>query len=82
MDRSSSRARRVLRLLLGAVAVLAVAAAGSVVAVYLLFLRDLPDFQSLEDQAVTLRDRETMAQIRVPIADLPSVTRDKLEHSW
>ena len=30
------------------------------------------DFQSLEDQAATIRDRDTMAQVRVPIAELPS----------
>ncbi len=30
------------------------------------------DFQSLEDQAVTIRDRDTMAQVRVPIEELPS----------
>jgi len=29
------------------------------------------DFQSLEDQAVTIRDRDTMEQVRVPIEDLP-----------
>jgi glycyl-tRNA synthetase len=28
------------------------------------------DFQSLEDQAVTIRDRDTMTQDRVPIAEL------------
>ncbi|MDB5076832.1 MAG: glyQS, partial [Chloroflexi bacterium] len=30
------------------------------------------DFQSLEDQAVTIRDRDSMTQRRVPIADLAS----------
>jgi glycyl-tRNA synthetase len=30
------------------------------------------DFQSLEDKAVTIRDRDTMTQRRVPIADLAS----------
>ncbi len=29
------------------------------------------DFQTLEDQTVTLRDRDTMTQIRLAIADLP-----------
>ncbi|MHB0868406.1 MAG: glycine--tRNA ligase [Chloroflexota bacterium] len=29
------------------------------------------DFQSLEDHAVTIRDRDTMSQVRVPIAELP-----------
>ncbi|CAB4822806.1 unannotated protein [freshwater metagenome] len=28
------------------------------------------DFDSLEDNAVTIRDRDTTAQVRVPIADL------------
>jgi len=28
------------------------------------------DFDSLEDQAVTVRDRDTMAQERVPLAEL------------
>ena len=28
------------------------------------------DFDSLDDNAVTIRDRDTMKQIRVPIADL------------
>ena len=30
------------------------------------------DFESLEDRAVTIRDRDTMAQVRVPIEELPS----------
>jgi glycyl-tRNA synthetase len=29
------------------------------------------DFQSLEDQAVTIRERDSMEQVRVPIQDLP-----------
>ncbi len=40
------------------------------------------DFDSLEDKRVTLRDRDTMAQLRVPIADLPAVLTDRLEHGW
>jgi glycyl-tRNA synthetase len=28
------------------------------------------DFDSLEDHAVTIRERDTTAQVRVPIADL------------
>ena len=28
------------------------------------------DFDSLEDRAVTVRDRDTTEQVRVPIADL------------
>ena len=37
------------------------------------------DFDSLEDQAVTIRDRDTMEQTRVPIAELVNVLREKLE---
>ena len=40
------------------------------------------DFQSLEDKRVTIRDRDTMTQIRAPIADLVGILRDKLEHGW
>jgi len=38
------------------------------------------DFQSLEDQAVTIRHRDTMAQIRVPIAELVPTLREQLEN--
>lgn len=37
------------------------------------------DFDSLEDQAVTVRDRDTMEQIRVPIADLRATVLDRLQ---
>ena len=37
------------------------------------------DFESLEDRAVTIRDRDSMAQVRVPIADLRGWFEDKLE---
>ena len=40
------------------------------------------DFDTLEDQRVTIRDRDTMHQSRIPIADLVPVLRDKLEHGW
>ena len=40
------------------------------------------DFQSLEDMGVTIRDRDTMQQIRVPIAGLVYILKDKLEHGW
>ena len=40
------------------------------------------DFQSLEDKRVTIRDRDSMSQIRVPIADLIYILKDKLEHGW
>ncbi len=36
------------------------------------------DFDSLEDQAVTIRDRDEMSQIRVPIANLVDTLREKL----
>ncbi|MCL5074580.1 MAG: glycine--tRNA ligase [Chloroflexi bacterium] len=39
------------------------------------------DFQTLEDQAVTIRDRDTMAQIRVPIAELKQILAAKLAES-
>lgn len=38
------------------------------------------DFDSLEDKKVTVRDRDTMAQERVAIADLENYFRDKLEY--
>jgi glycyl-tRNA synthetase len=37
------------------------------------------DFESLEDQAVTIRDRDSMAQVRVPIAELRGWFEDKLD---
>ena len=40
------------------------------------------DFQTLEDKRVTIRDRDTMQQIRVPIANLVYILKDKLEHGW
>ncbi|MFQ5814451.1 MAG: glycine--tRNA ligase, partial [Anaerolineae bacterium] len=40
------------------------------------------DFQSLEDQAVTIRDRDTMQQVRVPIAQVASVLRNTLAQGW
>ena len=36
------------------------------------------DFQSLEDQTVTVRDRDTMAQERIAIADLQPYLRERL----
>ncbi|MEW6034295.1 MAG: glycine--tRNA ligase [Chloroflexota bacterium] len=36
------------------------------------------DFQSLEDHQVTIRERDTMTQIRVPIAELKQVLGSKL----
>jgi glycyl-tRNA synthetase len=40
------------------------------------------DFDSLEDQRVTIRDRDTMHQIRVPIGDLVGILQDKMTHGW
>ena len=37
------------------------------------------DFDSEEDGAVTVRDRDTMEQERVKIADLPAYFADKFE---
>jgi len=36
------------------------------------------DFQSPEDQAVTVRERDTMAQVRLPVAELVPYLREKL----
>jgi glycyl-tRNA synthetase len=36
------------------------------------------DFDSLEDLAVTIRDRDTTEQVRVPIADLLATVGDRL----
>ncbi len=40
------------------------------------------DFETLEDHRVTIRDRDTMHQVRVSIGDLVSILQDKLEHGW
>jgi glycyl-tRNA synthetase len=36
------------------------------------------DFESLEDSAVTVRDRDTTAQERIPIADVPAYLREQI----
>ncbi len=36
------------------------------------------DFDSLEDKAVTVRDRDTMEQVRIPVAELSKYLWDKL----
>ncbi len=36
------------------------------------------DFQSLEDKQVTIRDRDSMGQVRIPIADLKSTLQGRL----
>ena len=40
------------------------------------------DFDTLEDKQVTIRERDTMEQIRVPIAGLIGILQDKLQHGW
>ncbi len=40
------------------------------------------DFDTLDDQAVTIRDRDTMAQERIPISRLLAVLQDRYEHGW
>ena len=40
------------------------------------------DFDSLEDHQVTIRDRDTMHQSRVPVAELVATLQDKVEHGW
>jgi glycyl-tRNA synthetase len=37
------------------------------------------DFESLEDRAVTVRERDTMSQVRLPIADLAGHLRERLK---
>ncbi|MBO5200025.1 MAG: glycine--tRNA ligase, partial [Clostridia bacterium] len=37
------------------------------------------DFESLEDKAVTVRDRDTMEQVRVPIAELNAYIASKIK---
>ena len=40
------------------------------------------DFDTLEDHGVTIRERDSMHQMRIPIAQLANVLSDKLEHGW
>ena len=40
------------------------------------------DFDTLDDHQVTIRDRDTMNQSRIPIAELVNVLKDRLEHGW
>ena len=35
------------------------------------------DFETLDDDAVTVRDRDTMEQVRIPIDGLVDLVRDK-----
>jgi glycyl-tRNA synthetase len=39
------------------------------------------DFDTLEDQAVTIRERDSMEQVRVPIAGLVAALRERLDRS-
>ena len=40
------------------------------------------DFDTIDDNQVTIRDRDTMHQARVPISELVDILKDKLEHAW
>ena len=40
------------------------------------------DFDTLDDHAVTIRDRDTMSQQRIPIGRLLDVLQDRYEHGW
>jgi glycyl-tRNA synthetase len=37
------------------------------------------DFQSIEDRQVTIRDRDSMQQVRLPIADIRGWLQDRLD---
>ena len=41
-------------------------------------VRDAVDFDSLEDKAVTIRDRDSTEQVRVPIESLLSELTDRI----
>ncbi len=40
------------------------------------------DFDTIDDQAVTIRDRDTMAQERIPVSRLLDVLQDRYDHGW
>ena len=40
------------------------------------------DFDTIDDSQVTIRDRDTMHQARVPVSELVDILKDKLEHAW
>ncbi|MBA2637526.1 MAG: glycine--tRNA ligase [Solirubrobacterales bacterium] len=40
------------------------------------------DHESLEDRTVTVRERDSLAQERVPVADLPGVLAARIEGEW
>ena len=40
------------------------------------------DFDTTDDDQVTIRDRDSMHQSRVPVSELVDILKDKLEHAW
>jgi len=40
------------------------------------------DFDSIDDHQVTVRDRDSMHQDRVPITGLVGILQDKVDHGW
>ena len=40
------------------------------------------DFDTIDDNQVTIRDRDSMHQSRVPVSELVEILKDKLEHAW
>ena len=40
------------------------------------------DFDTIDDDQVTIRDRDTMHQARVPVSELVAILKDKIEHAW
>ncbi len=40
------------------------------------------DFDTLDDHAVTVRDRDTMTQERIPVSRLLETLQDRYEHGW
>ena len=40
------------------------------------------DFDTLDDHAVTIRDRDTMTQQRIPVSHLLEVLQDRYDHGW
>ena len=40
------------------------------------------DFDTIDDNQVTIRDRDSMHQSRVPVSELVEVLKDKMEHAW
>jgi glycyl-tRNA synthetase len=40
------------------------------------------DFDTLDDHAVTIRDRDTMIQQRIPVSNLLEVLQDRYDHGW